>query len=98
MPAARLTPDETEARSDWWIFNRAYLDGDIGQAELVPRHLNRQNMYEVPSEFYRQFKEQKRDLEKQKRDIEEIRKEEADHQVRKVMKDMNVEPMRQANK
>ncbi|GJS85188.1 F-box domain containing protein [Tanacetum coccineum] len=72
MPAARLTPDETEARSDWWISSRAYFDGGIGQAERVPRHLNRQNMYEVPSEFYRQFEEQKRDLEKQKRDIEEI--------------------------
>ncbi|GJU11865.1 hypothetical protein Tco_1134261 [Tanacetum coccineum] len=103
MPAARLTPDETEARSDWWISSRAYFDGGIGQAERVPRHLNRQNMYEVPSEFYRQFEEQKRDLEKQKRDIKEIRKKEADHQetyekVRKFMEDMNVEQVRQANK
>ncbi|GKA72959.1 phospholipase-like protein [Tanacetum coccineum] len=103
MPDARLTPDETEARSDWWISSRAYFDGGIGQAERVPRHLNRQNMYEVPSEFYRQFEEQKIDLEKQKRDIEEIRKKEADHQetyenVRKFREDMNVEPVRQANK
>nr|GEX49160.1 phospholipase-like protein [Tanacetum cinerariifolium] len=103
MPAARLTLDETEARLDWWISSRAYFDGGIGQAERVPRHLNRQNMYEVPSEFYRQFEEQKRDIEKQKRDIEEIRKKEADHQetyekVRKFMEDMNVELVRQANK
>nr|GEX26373.1 hypothetical protein [Tanacetum cinerariifolium] len=33
MPAARLTPDETEARSDWWISSRAYFDGGIDQAE-----------------------------------------------------------------
>ncbi|GJW74108.1 hypothetical protein Tco_0133478 [Tanacetum coccineum] len=88
MTATRLTPDETD-RSDWWISSRAYFDGGISQVERVPRHLNRQNMYEVPSEFYRQFEEQKRD-------IEEIRKKEADHQetnekVRKFMEDMNVE-------
>nr|GEY50018.1 hypothetical protein [Tanacetum cinerariifolium] len=29
MPAARLTPDEIKARSDWWIFSRAYFDGGI---------------------------------------------------------------------
>ncbi|GJY10357.1 hypothetical protein Tco_0378542 [Tanacetum coccineum] len=55
LPAARLTPDETEARSKTWISSRAYFDGRIGQAERVPRHVNRQNMYKVPSEFYRQF-------------------------------------------
>nr|GEX98568.1 hypothetical protein [Tanacetum cinerariifolium] len=27
LPAARLTPDETEARSNWWISSRAYFDG-----------------------------------------------------------------------
>ncbi|GJU91469.1 phospholipase-like protein [Tanacetum coccineum] len=51
LPVERLTPDETEARSDWWISSRAYFDGRIGQAERVPRHVNRQNMYEVPSEL-----------------------------------------------
>ncbi|GKE06458.1 hypothetical protein Tco_1398476, partial [Tanacetum coccineum] len=76
--------------------SRAYFDGGIGQAERVPRHLNRQNMYEVPSELYRQFEEQKRDLEKQKREIEEIKRNEAEQRetyekVRKFMEDMNVE-------
>ncbi|GJY75121.1 hypothetical protein Tco_0480237, partial [Tanacetum coccineum] len=33
LPAERLTPDETEARSDWWISSRAYFDGRIGVAE-----------------------------------------------------------------
>ncbi|GJY68221.1 hypothetical protein Tco_0471203 [Tanacetum coccineum] len=33
LPAKRLTPDETEARSDWWISSRAYIDGRIGVAE-----------------------------------------------------------------
>ncbi|GKA69966.1 phospholipase-like protein [Tanacetum coccineum] len=33
MPAARLTPDDNEARSDWWISSKAYFDGFIGQVE-----------------------------------------------------------------
>nr|GEX06659.1 phospholipase-like protein [Tanacetum cinerariifolium] len=32
-PVARLTPDDTEARSDWWVSSRAYFDGVIDQAE-----------------------------------------------------------------
>ncbi|GKE98583.1 hypothetical protein Tco_0021934, partial [Tanacetum coccineum] len=66
LPAARLTLDETEARSNWWISSRAYFDGSIGQTERLPRHLNRENMYEVPSELYRQFEEQKRAIEEKK--------------------------------
>nr|GEU46011.1 phospholipase-like protein [Tanacetum cinerariifolium] len=96
LPAARLTPDETEARSNWWISSRAYFDGSIGQTEILPHHLNRQNMYEVPSELYRQFEEQKRAIEEQKRVIEEIQKNEDDRKqmyekVRTFMKGMNVE-------
>nr|GEY26279.1 phospholipase-like protein [Tanacetum cinerariifolium] len=52
LPAARLTPDETEARSNWWISRRTYFDGSIGQTGRLPRHLNRQNMYGVSSELY----------------------------------------------
>ncbi|GJU34912.1 phospholipase-like protein [Tanacetum coccineum] len=74
LPGARLTPDKTEARSNWWISSRKYFDGGIGQTERLPRHLNRQNMYEVPSELYRQFEEQKRAIEEPKRVIEEIKK------------------------
>ncbi|GKF76414.1 hypothetical protein Tco_0225858 [Tanacetum coccineum] len=77
MPAKRLTPDETEARAKWWISSRAYFDGGIGQSERLPRHLNRQNMYEVPSELYRHFEEQKREIEEQKIVVEEIRRNEA---------------------
>nr|GEX19028.1 phospholipase-like protein [Tanacetum cinerariifolium] len=29
IPAARLTPNDNEARSDWWISSRAYFDGFI---------------------------------------------------------------------
>ncbi|GKC46353.1 hypothetical protein Tco_1064075 [Tanacetum coccineum] len=103
LPAERLTPDETEARSDWWISSRAYFDGRIGVAERVPRHVNRQNMYEVPSELYRQLEEQKRDLDKQKKEIEEIKRNEAKQlemfeKMHKFMEDMNVEQVRPANK
>nr|GEW38034.1 hypothetical protein [Tanacetum cinerariifolium] len=45
MPAARLTPDDNEARSDWWISSKAYFDGFIGQVERggpssFQRHVN----------------------------------------------------------
>nr|GEY16726.1 hypothetical protein [Tanacetum cinerariifolium] len=47
MPAARLTPDDNEARSDWWISTKAYFDGFIGQVERVPFDLSCQNMQEM---------------------------------------------------
>nr|GEZ61694.1 hypothetical protein [Tanacetum cinerariifolium] len=100
---SELEEYETDARSDWWISSRAYFEGVIGQAKRVPRHLNFQNMHEVPSELYRQFEKQKIDLEKQKREIKEIKKNEADRletyeKVCKFIEDMNVEQVRQANK
>ncbi|GKE58178.1 hypothetical protein Tco_1497363, partial [Tanacetum coccineum] len=39
LPTERLTPDENEARSDWWASSRAYFDGRISEAERVPRHI-----------------------------------------------------------
>nr|GEU53214.1 phospholipase-like protein [Tanacetum cinerariifolium] len=36
LPAARLRPDETEARSNWWISSRAYFDGGVHR--VVPLH------------------------------------------------------------
>nr|GEW67501.1 hypothetical protein [Tanacetum cinerariifolium] len=36
LPVARLTPDDTKARYDWWVSSRAYFDGVIDQAERVP--------------------------------------------------------------
>ncbi|GKD15415.1 hypothetical protein Tco_1199822 [Tanacetum coccineum] len=59
VPAERLIPDEIEAGSGWWVSSRAYFDGRVSEAERIPRHLNRQNHYEVPSEFYREFEEQR---------------------------------------
>nr|GEV77971.1 phospholipase-like protein [Tanacetum cinerariifolium] len=109
LPIARLTPDEIEARSEWWVFSKAYFDGVIDQAERVPRFLNRQNMFEVPSDFYLDFEQQKRDLEQQKRDLEQQKKDFDDmrkkdaarekmfEQMRTFMKGMNVGPVREAN-
>ncbi|GJY69059.1 hypothetical protein Tco_0472041 [Tanacetum coccineum] len=59
LPAERLTPDEIEARSDWWVSSRAYFDGRISEAGRIPRHLNCQNHYEVPLEIYLQIEEEK---------------------------------------
>ncbi|GJS85728.1 hypothetical protein Tco_0752269 [Tanacetum coccineum] len=33
LPTERLTPDENEARSDWWVSSRAYFDRHISEAE-----------------------------------------------------------------
>ncbi|GJU50286.1 hypothetical protein Tco_1219841 [Tanacetum coccineum] len=96
LPTERLTPDENEARSDWWVSSKAYFDGSISEAERIPHHFNRQNLYEVPSEFYRDFEQQKRALEQMmKKDAE---REKTYEQMRKFMEDMKVGPVRQANK
>nr|GEY81377.1 hypothetical protein [Tanacetum cinerariifolium] len=71
LPIERFTPDETKARSDWWVLSMAYFDGRISEAKQIPRHVNRQNHYEVPSEFYREFEEQKRVVDQMmKKDVE----------------------------
>nr|GEW60461.1 phospholipase-like protein [Tanacetum cinerariifolium] len=60
LSVERLVPDETEARSRWWVSSRAYLDGRSFEDEQIPRHLNRNNYFEVSSEMYREFEEQRR--------------------------------------
>ncbi|GJT70677.1 hypothetical protein Tco_1029963 [Tanacetum coccineum] len=60
LPTERLTPDENEAASVWWVSSRAYFDGRISDAAQTPRHVNRQNLSEFPSKFYGEFEEQKR--------------------------------------
>ncbi|GJT11385.1 hypothetical protein Tco_0858427 [Tanacetum coccineum] len=62
VPAERLIPDEIEAGSGWWVSSRAYFDERVSEVEGLPSHLNRQNHYEVPSEFYREFEEQRSGL------------------------------------
>ncbi|GKC44466.1 hypothetical protein Tco_1062188, partial [Tanacetum coccineum] len=62
VPAERLISDEFEAGSGWCLSSRAYFDGRVSEAERPLRHLNRQNHYEVPSEFYQDFQEQRSGL------------------------------------
>nr|GEX15490.1 hypothetical protein [Tanacetum cinerariifolium] len=77
-------PDDNEARSDWWISSRAYFDCFIDQVERIPFDLSRQNMYEIPSDIYRQFVEQKIELERNRKDVDEIKK-----QMLKFKEEMN---------
>nr|GEY16704.1 hypothetical protein [Tanacetum cinerariifolium] len=93
MLDARLTPDDNEARSDWWISSKAYFDGFIGQVERVTFDLSRQNMYEIPSAIYREFDEQKRGIERNKKEVDNIKEE-----MRKFRQKMNVHQVRQENK
>nr|GEZ92213.1 phospholipase-like protein [Tanacetum cinerariifolium] len=92
IPAARLTQDDNEARSDWWISSRAYFDGFIDQVECVPFDLSRQNMYEIPSDIYRQFVEQKIELERNRKDVDDIME-----QMLKFKEEMNARSVRQEN-
>ncbi|GKD68380.1 hypothetical protein Tco_1322470, partial [Tanacetum coccineum] len=62
LPTRRLTPDEFEAGLDWWVSSRAFFDGHISEAARIPRHVNRQTEDDVPSDFYREFEEQKKVL------------------------------------
>nr|GFB33974.1 phospholipase-like protein [Tanacetum cinerariifolium]GFB33999.1 phospholipase-like protein [Tanacetum cinerariifolium] len=59
VPLERLIPNEVEARSGWWLSSMAYFDGCVTEPERRSRHLNRQSHYEVPSEIYRDFQEQR---------------------------------------
>ncbi|GJV33677.1 phospholipase-like protein [Tanacetum coccineum] len=92
MPAARLTPDDNGARSNWWISSRAYIDDFICQVERVPFDLSRQNMYEIPYDIYREFDEQKREIKRNKKEVDNMKEEK-----RKFREEMNVQPVRQAN-
>nr|GEX37456.1 phospholipase-like protein [Tanacetum cinerariifolium] len=66
LPVERLVPDETEARSRMWVSSRAYFDGRSFEDEQIPRHLNRNNYFEVSSKMYREFKEQRRGYQQMK--------------------------------
>nr|GEV33573.1 transposase, MuDR, MULE transposase domain protein [Tanacetum cinerariifolium] len=92
IPAARLTPDDNEARSDWWISSKAYFDGFINQVERVPSDLSRKNMYEISFDIYRQFVEQKIKLERNKKDVDDTKEE-----MLKFREEMNARPVRQEN-
>nr|GEZ84765.1 axial regulator YABBY 1-like [Tanacetum cinerariifolium] len=59
LPVERLVPDETEARSRWWVSSRACFDGCSFKDEQITRHLNRNNYFEVSFEMYREFEEQR---------------------------------------
>nr|GEX79744.1 hypothetical protein [Tanacetum cinerariifolium] len=83
--AKRLISDEIEAVSGWWVSSRAYFDGRVSEAERRPHHLNHQNHYEVPSEFYRDFQEQRSGLDQMMKQGQNIFE-----KMNKFMEDMSV--------
>ncbi|GJU43566.1 phospholipase-like protein, partial [Tanacetum coccineum] len=86
VPAERLIPDEVEAGSGWWLSSRAYFDGCVTERERRPPHLNRENHYEVPSDIYREFQEQRSGMDqmmKQGQNIVEA--------MKKYMEELNVD-------
>ncbi|GKB16061.1 phospholipase-like protein, partial [Tanacetum coccineum] len=89
----RLVPDEIEARSRWWVSSRAYFDGRNIEDERIPRHLNRKKYFEVPSEMYREFEEQRRGYKQMMEKSDDMYK-----KMSRFMEDMRVGPVPQANK
>ncbi|GKB26589.1 phospholipase-like protein [Tanacetum coccineum] len=85
VPAERLIPDEIEAGSSWWVCSRAYFDGRVSDVERIPRHLNRQNHYELPSELYQEFQEQRSGLDQMMKHGQNIFK-----KMNKFMEDRSV--------
>ncbi|GJR01548.1 phospholipase-like protein [Tanacetum coccineum] len=85
VPAEILIPDDVKARSGWWISSRAYFNGCVTEPERRPRHINRQNHYEVPSELYRDFQEQRSGLDQMMKQGQNIFK-----KMKKYMEDLNV--------
>ncbi|GKA83761.1 phospholipase-like protein [Tanacetum coccineum] len=93
LPVERLVPDEIKARSRWWVSSRAYFDRRNIEDERIPRHLNRNNYFEVPSEMYREFEKQRRGYKKMM--------EKSDNMYEKMsrfIEDMRVGPVPQANR
>nr|GEV22213.1 hypothetical protein [Tanacetum cinerariifolium] len=72
LPVERLVPDETEARSRWWVSSRAYFDERSFEDEQIPRHLNQNNYFEVPSKMYQEFEEQRRGYQQMKEKDDDI--------------------------
>nr|GEX66853.1 transposase, MuDR, MULE transposase domain protein [Tanacetum cinerariifolium] len=66
LPVERLVPDETEARSRWWVSSREHFNGRSFEDEKIPRHLNRNNYFEVSSEMYRELEEQRKGYQQMK--------------------------------
>nr|GEW11309.1 hypothetical protein [Tanacetum cinerariifolium] len=87
LPVERLVPDKTEARSRWWVSCRAYFDGYSFEDEQIPRHLYRNNYFEVPSEMYREFDEQRRGYQQMKEKNDDMYK-----KITRFMEDMRRVP------
>ncbi|GKB50701.1 phospholipase-like protein, partial [Tanacetum coccineum] len=84
--AKRLISDEVEAGSGWWLSSRAYFNGCVTERERRPPHLNRENHYEVPSEIYRDFQEQRSGLDQMMKQGQNIFQ-----QMKKYMEELNVD-------
>nr|GEU82185.1 cytochrome P450 [Tanacetum cinerariifolium] len=70
------------------VSSRAYFDGRNIEEERIPRHLNRNNYFEVPLEMYREFEEQWRGYKQMMEKSDDMYE-----KMSRFMEDMNVGPM-----
>ncbi|GKD20325.1 hypothetical protein Tco_1222028, partial [Tanacetum coccineum] len=96
LPTPTLTPDEFKAASDWWVLSRGYFDGHIREAARRLRHVNQQNQDEVPTNFYREFEEQKRTVNELMQ--KKAAREQMYNKMHKFIEDMQVGSIPQAKK
>ncbi|GKA48443.1 hypothetical protein Tco_0741401 [Tanacetum coccineum] len=61
-PTPTLTPNEFEARSDWWVSSRGYFDGHIREPARISRHVNQHTQDDVLVDYYRRLEEHDRAL------------------------------------
>nr|GEZ14361.1 phospholipase-like protein [Tanacetum cinerariifolium] len=62
QPTPTLTPDEFEARSDWWVSSGRYFDGHIRELTRIPRPVNQHTQDDVLVDYYRRLEEHDRAL------------------------------------
>ncbi|PWA74693.1 hypothetical protein CTI12_AA249590 [Artemisia annua] len=55
-PPPRLTPDQVEEMSDWWVHSRAYFDGNPVPTPVIRPQVNSSMDYEIPPVILQKFK------------------------------------------
>ncbi|GJS72793.1 phospholipase-like protein [Tanacetum coccineum] len=61
-PTSTLSPNEFEARSDWWVSSRGYFDGHIHKPARIPCLVNQHTQDDVLVDYYRRLEEHDRAL------------------------------------
>ncbi|GJW77356.1 phospholipase-like protein [Tanacetum coccineum] len=95
-PTLRLTPNDYEARSDWWVSSRGYFDRDIREPVRISHPVNQHSEDDVLIELYRHLEEQDRVLKELLQ--KDAAREQMYNKMNKFMEELQVGRMPQAKK